>query len=468
INARVNRLMPTPRDWVEGAPLNMKEARRLTTGRYLGQVEHKYDYSADLFDTPAYGWSSTRDQIGIWFINPSVEYLSGGPTKYELTGHMDLTNSPDPLLLDYWRSTHYGGSYCPIARGESWAKVVGPIFVYCNAGGGPARLWHDALRQARVEKDRWPYAWVNAVNYPGPTRRGSVTGRIRVSDLGAPHSHSTSLLVGLTAPAYRTTGWSFWGPAPKVTVTWQTDAKHYEFWVRARADGSFAIPNVRPGAYVLHAIADGVLGEFVKPGVIVRSGTRVNLGDLRWVPVRYGRQLWDIGIPNRSAREFAHGADYAHWGLYLEYPRWFPHGVNYVIGRSDFRRDWNFEQVPMIQGDGDSGNVTGSPTTWNVYFKLPSAPRGTALLRIALCGVGTRYLRVTMNGRPAGMLDNLAYNAVINRDGIEGTWTEHDVRFSASLLKKGENILQLTIPGGNPTSGLEYDYLRLALVPPKS
>jgi len=30
-------------------------------------------------------------------------------------------------------------------------------------------------------------------------------------------------------------------------IDWQTDAKHYEFWARGEENGSFRIPNVRPG-----------------------------------------------------------------------------------------------------------------------------------------------------------------------------------------------------------------------------
>ena len=89
IDAKCRKVMPRPQDWDNGVQLNLKEARRLTTGLYAGQVEHKYDYSAIQFDIPAYGWSSTARQIGLWFINPSMEYLSGGPTKVELTGHLD-------------------------------------------------------------------------------------------------------------------------------------------------------------------------------------------------------------------------------------------------------------------------------------------------------------------------------------------------------------------------------------------
>lgn len=462
IDARVNRLMPTPSDWVRGIELNMKEARRLTTGRYRGQVEHKYDYSAVQFDTPAYGWSSTRDRVGFWFINPSTEYLSGGPTKPELTGHLDLTATPDPTLLDYWRSTHYGGSFCGIGAGEAWSKVVGPIFLYCNAGPDPQAMWRDALRQAAVEAGRWPYGWVNGVDYPHRAERGEVSGRLVIDDPQEPNLRANSLLVGLTAPDYRIRDFR----GDRIAVDWQTDAKHYEFWTRGEPDGRFDLSNVRPGTYVLRAIADGVLGEFALGGVSVRPGGRLELGTLRWQPVRYGRQLWDIGIPNRSAREFFHGGDYNHWGLYLQYPKWFPHDVDYTIGRSDFRRDWNFEQVPRVSGDGDDGRGRGSATPWTVRFHLPDAPRGRAILRLAICGVGARSILIRVNGRRGGQVDDLRYNAVINRDGIQGTWSEHDVAFDAALLRAGANTVQLVVPAGSPMAGIEYDYIRLELAPP--
>jgi hypothetical protein len=114
--------MITTYDWNHGTVMNMKEARRMNTGIDKGQVEHKYDYSANQFDVRAWGWSSTSNHVGIWFVNPSVEYLSGGPTKVELSAHRDATfntNALDapapPTLLNYWRGSHYGGSICNIA-----------------------------------------------------------------------------------------------------------------------------------------------------------------------------------------------------------------------------------------------------------------------------------------------------------------------------------------------------------------
>src|SRR5208337_108449 len=145
IDARRNKRMPTGFDWDHGVPLNMTEARRLTTGVYSGQAEHKYDYSACQFDIPAFGWSSTTKQIGLFFINPTIEYLSGGATKYELTGHLDDGAGGDPTLLNYWRGSHYGGSTCFVNAGEQWQKVVGPMMIYLNSGPTPDAIFQDAL-----------------------------------------------------------------------------------------------------------------------------------------------------------------------------------------------------------------------------------------------------------------------------------------------------------------------------------
>jgi rhamnogalacturonan endolyase len=261
------------------------------------------------------------------------------------------------------------------------------------------------------------------------------------------------------------------GGLPRI-VDWQNDAKNYEFWVRANSDGSFTIPNVRAGNYSLHAIADGVLGDLTVTNIVVRAGKDLSLASIDWRPVRFGKQLWDIGIPNRTGAEFFKGDDYFHWGWYLQYPKLFPYDVKYVIGQSDFRKDWFFEQVPY---NDNSHNVTGSgrgsATTWTVTFDLPEAPHGRATLRLAICGVGTRSLAADLNDQPIGTVSNLTYNATINRDGIGGYWAEHDLVFDASRMKQGKNVLALTVPAGGLMNGIIYDYLRLELdenaAPPK-
>jgi rhamnogalacturonan endolyase len=461
-----NLRMPTGYDWDHGTDLNMKEARRLTTGIAKGRAEHKYDYCADQFDTPAFGWSSTKDHIGLYFINPSMEYLSSGPNHFELTGHLDDGDGGDPTLLDYWRGTHYGGSNLPIAAGEDWNKVVGPIFIYLASGKTPETMFRDAREQAARETAKWPYAWVSGVDYPQAPQRGTVVGQVVLDDPQMAGAKLANLLVGLSYPDQKTgdqavAGRGFGGQP----ITWQNDAAHYEFWVKGSGDGRFTIPKVRPGTYELHAIADGVLGEYAKASITVGSGQRVDLGRLDWKPVRYGRQLWQIGIPNRSASEFLMGNDHWHWGLYVEYSKLFPNDVNYTVGKSDYRKDWFIYQVPHIISDDGTARSKGRATTWTVRFEVPrsTALNGRATLRLGIAGVSTRSIDVGVNGRDAGTIDDLVYNATINRDGVEGSWVEKDLSFNASMLKPGQNVLTLTVPAGGLTSGVAYDVVRLEL-----
>src|SRR5262249_48780712 len=161
VDSNRNLQVITAYDWDHGTVMNFKEARRMNSGIYKGQVEHKYDYSANQFETLAWGWSSSAKNVGIWFINPTTEYLSGGPTKVELSPHRDATfghalDAPaPPCLLNYWRGSHYGGSVCNIAQGEAWTKVVGPFLIYCDAGQTHDGMWQEALKRSKVESKEW-------------------------------------------------------------------------------------------------------------------------------------------------------------------------------------------------------------------------------------------------------------------------------------------------------------------------
>lgn len=452
IDANRNKQMPTAADWDKGTPLNMKEARRLTTGLYAGQAEHKYDYSAVQFDIPAFGWSSTQKHVGLWFVNPTIEYLSGGATKVELTGHLDVNTGAAPTLLNYWRGSHYGGSRCDIAKGEAWTKVIGPFLIYCNGAATPNEMWQDALAQAKKETAASPYDWVAGVDYPHKDQRATATGHLVLNDPQAPNAKMTNILVGLAAPDYTAAGGRRGGTT---TVDWQQDAKYYQFWTRADDRGHFSIPSIRPGKYTLHAIATGVLGEFSQTNITIEHGKSLDLGQLDWKPVRHGKQLWEIGIPDRTAQEFRHGDHYWEWGLYNEYPKDFPSDVNFVIGKSDPRTDWNYCQCP--RADRPNG------TTWSVAFDLAQAAKGRATLRLALAASSARNIQVSINDQPAGTVGPLFDTATIRRDGIRGYWVEKEVAFDAALLKAGTNVLKLTIPPGNVMNGVEYDYLRLEL-----
>ena len=60
-------------------------------------------------------------------------------------------------------------------------------------------------------------------------------------------------------------------------------------------------------------LGGGVLGEFAQTNVTVDRGKTLDLGKLVWKPVRYGRQLWEIGYPDRSANKFFKGDGENNW-----------------------------------------------------------------------------------------------------------------------------------------------------------
>ena len=234
-------------------------------------------------------------------------------------------------------------------------------------------------------------------------------------------------------------------------------------------NGRFRIPNVRPGKYTLHALADGVLGEFGRTGLSIESGTPLDLGTLEWTPERFGKQVWEIGVPNRTGSEFLKGDDYSHDGMFLLYAKLFPADVNYVIGKSDYRKDWFFEQVPHNENPDakpagyNTGTAPGRATPWSITFDLPQAPRGKAHLRLAIAATSAREIDVVVNGQEVAKVDRLQNDGAIGRNGITGIWSERDVAFDASALKSGANVLKLIVPAGPMTSGVIWDYLRLEL-----
>jgi rhamnogalacturonan endolyase len=523
VDADRNMLECAPTDWGTGVVVHAKEQRILTKGVYKNSVEHKYNYSGVQYQTHAYGWSSTKDHAGVWFINPTIEYLSGGPTKLDLDCHFGDNGNPDPIILDYWEGGHYDtGARCNIAAGEEWSKVVGPIFVYVNSldkpkpttkaeldtlaatAGNPTvppswaenqtALWQNALNQAKKETAKWPYDWVNGADYPHKDQRGTVTGQIVLNDPQAASTKLPHLLVGLTHP-------------DSDRVIWIHDAAHYQFWNDGTEDGKFTIAKIRPGNYTLHAFADGVLGDFAQANITVEAGKSLDLGKLEWKPVRYGKQIWEIGYPDRTGGKFfkGDGADYWLWGWNLRYALLFPNDIIYTIGKSDYHRDWFFEQVPhaenlsFVNPDAkDPANQRfgwvkaesldqypqtnthgpwniygrGRATVWTVKFNMKKPAQGQAALRVALAGVNAiSQLAVTVNGKSAGAIgdgkdaDNgrLINTNTIRYNSDKGLWQERTLRFDAALLKPGENEMTFTVPGGDLQSGVVWDYLRLEL-----
>jgi rhamnogalacturonan endolyase len=290
-------------------------------------------------------------------------------------------------------------------------------------------------------------------------------------------------------------------------VQWIHDAAHYQFWNDGADDGKFTITKVRPGNYTLHAFATGVLGDFAQANITVAPGKALDLGKLEWKPVRYGRQVWDIGYPDKTGDKFfkGDGANYWLWGWNLRYALLFPNDITYTIGKSDYHKDWFFEEVPhatnlsFVNPDAkDPANQrfgwvkaesltqypqtntsgpwriygSGRATVWTIKFNMDKSVQGTAFFRVALAGVnGVSQLAVGINGKSAGAIgdgrdpDNarLITTNTIRYNSDKGLSQERTLKFDAALLKAGENSMTLTVPGGDLQSGVVWDYLRLEL-----
>ncbi|MBC7913600.1 MAG: hypothetical protein H7Y07_05685 [Pyrinomonadaceae bacterium] len=446
VDAKRRQVMASAEDVKNGKRMNVKEANLLTTGIRKGEVEHKYDYSAILAQTPAWGWTSTENKVGAWMINPSFEYINGGPTQVGNTGHVET------ILLNHWHDSHYGGESLKFRKDEKWEKFAGPFFLYFNSGKSHDELWSDALKEAANQRKLWPFAWVNDSAFPSKHERGTVTGKIQVTDPLAPNTKFSNMWVGLAIPLDSNS------LSEKKSPNWQYEGKNYQFWVKADANGAFKIDNIRAGNYDLYAFADGILGEFKKTGILISPGTAVNLGTLPYIPKRFGKQLWEIGIPDRSAAEFKHGDLYWKWGLYMLYPKEFPNDVNYTVGKSDWSKDWNYAQPGVID---ESFNVVKG-TTWRINFDLPEALTGTATLRIAICGSRkAEVIPVTLNNKAIGTIGPMPTMGVMHRDGIRGKQEEYVISFDAKNLKKGINTITLNFKPKTWAFGVLYDYLRL-------
>ena len=127
----------------------------MTTGIHKGEAEHKYDYSALIYEIPAYGWSSTQHKIGLWFVNPSFEYMGGGPTK---ALHVGLSGVAQTAVItqlvgltpDVWVFAADGS--LAIAAGvdaEKITRLVAPATADATLASLPSALADD-LRAKRA------------------------------------------------------------------------------------------------------------------------------------------------------------------------------------------------------------------------------------------------------------------------------------------------------------------------------
>ena len=447
VDALRNWQMESYSDFTHATATGIAEIIYLTTGVRAGKYDCKYEYAAEYQTIGCWGHASNSGKKGVWMVLGGYDYLNDGPI------HQDLTLAESYSLIHFGRN-HFGGSSTSLADGETWKKLYGPHLLYCNSttattNAGDA-LWADAKAQVTAEVAAWPYSWLSNADYPLAAGRGTVAGKLIVADAVKPSVSAANAWVGVAAPE-------------DTDGNWQYQGKGYQTWVRADAAGNFTIPDVRPGSYTLYAFTDGAVGESSRTLVNVTANATTALGNLTWSVAHPGTSIaWEIGTPDRSAKEFKHGSDYFEPYLWNTYCTELPSPLEYTVGASNPATDWNYAH----SGHVDAGVWT--PWKWRIHFNLAAVPAsGSATLTLAFAGSDSARMDIYVNGE-ANLFARLyppngGGNGLI-REGIHGKYGVSYVTIPVSSLNVGANTITL-IEGrtGGPTEHVMYDYVSLEL-----
>jgi autotransporter-associated beta strand protein len=480
-------------------------------GTFAGLYADKFLPGMDHCDLRAWGWSSVGAggwNVGVW-LTTQLEFSDGGPYKRDVSAYPsgDLNNS---ILTG---EIGMGGDGT-LAPGELWTKTMGPWFIYFNnvtntltTNAAAQALFTDALAQSDAEAGAWPYNWftnnLTYGTYAQASGRGTVTGHLAINDSGNPNARSSGMWIGLMQQQNSING----------NYDFQKWQKQYQFFVKADTNGNFTMPNVIAGAnYTLWAFGPGAEGTFMSQyqtggnppflfnvptpqfSVTVTGGATNNLGTVTWTPTRVGATVFELGYPDRVAREFRHGEDYwsygmppklgyptPFWGMPMEFPSDFPNGMNYTVGQSRWTTDWNYDMPSLPDLGGNYQNCVGTLT-----FNLATAPTNGATGSIYFDCASDNYaaIIVSVNGNNLASTSGVTATptALVSsgfsppyQDDSDYHMSDHSsacderITFPASLLHSGQNTITITMNGVGGTKFLMLDYLRLELtgyVPP--
>lgn len=394
-----------------------------------GSIYTKYDWSVYRKDDVLHGLLGNG--TGIWNIEASREYVSGGPTMQDLTIHGTNTT---PILLTYFQSGHYGTQSVYLKREyATWSKIYGPTFIYVNTGSSNSNLIADAKTKAKEKEAEWPYTWLSNTLYP--LDRGTLTGTLKMTGGG----DVDSAVVFLTEA----------GPSwvPNNSETWQVQPYSYFFEGNTDNSGNFSIKNIRPGTYTMYAYTQkGKLVNNLKvEGITVTAGTNA-LGDVIWNSGDKSNVIFQVGKSNHKSDEFALA------NLPRLYGRWkdTPVSLVYNTATDNDREDWYYCQRVN--------------TMWDVNFNVSNLASLTSpTLKIAIAGVDDGpHLDILLNSTKVSTIDFGSDSGIRRSSLTGGKYSFYTYNLNKSLLRDGANILTMKCYGSTTEyKGIMYDAILL-------
>lgn len=456
------------------------------TSEYSGYFT-KYSLSESWRDHDVHGQfsdgsaSPDGSTYGAWLVHNTRETYYGGPL------HSDLV--VDGIVYNYIVSGHMGAPMPNITHG--FDRTFGPQFYYFNKGDKDTSLAELRADAAQYADPEWNAEFYDSIaehvpNYIPSSKRTILEGKVELPE-GA---EKPIIVLSENEQDFQLNVF---------------DTKSLQYWTEINESGDFNIPQVVEGTYRVTIYADGVFGWFIQDDVeISRSQNKL---DFTWSEENAGREIWRIGVPDKSAGEYLHG--YApdtskplqpeqyriYWGAY-DYPEEFPDGVNFHVGEGDEAKDLNYIHWSFFPSKGNhlrSESYYDNVNNWTVTFdlekeQLSGAKEATFTVQIA----GTKTANGNAKWTPVeGGINNLPWTINVN-GGYESTWlipywrsgscgvrsavacqnVEHKFVFSSEELREGRNEFVLSLPfnaSSVETAVLpdalyvQYDALRLEL-----
>lgn len=375
----------------------------------------KYDYADYIEDRYVHGMAGSKG-FGLFVINPSHEYLNGGPTKQYQNVHST------PFLINMFNCGHF---LSDTRKGDNliaddWKKINGPFFLYIAEGKTIPEIWSKAKSKAQLEQTKWPYDWMSHPEYP--LVRGNAKGQLILN--GKPAQVGTHVL--LAAPGF----------------DWQAQSRGYIYETKTKVNGSFEWKHIRPGTYTLYAFGSNQTHELQVANMTINQGSQ-DLGVINWQPTTHGNLLWQIGQADRKTTGFQLADHKRAYDLMFQPPAI----LEYTIGTSK-TNDWYYAQT--------------KEGSWKIHFANQGSYHDSACLTIAVAGCARNpQLDVLVNGKTIKTL-KMGNDASVYRSAVAGGYYQlKELIFPSSYLLLGMNTIELRMVQCKPGAGIMYDAIKL-------